>query len=328
MNEALVATDSQKSPQLVSGQSTTRKKPSLGKKVWRFFQGNPPALIGGSILVVMVLACLFAPLLTSYDPERRVARPHQAPSAKHLMGTTRSGRDIFSQALHGGRISLSVAFGSGAIAMFIAVLLGMSAGYFGGKVDEWINFITNVVLVFPQVPLLIVLAAFLGQVGPPVIALLIGLTAWPWGTRVIRAQTMALRHKEFVLAAEVMGERRWRIILIEILPNLISIVGGGFIGVVLYALLSQAGLEFLGLGDPSAVTWGTMLYWAQNNSSLFTGAWWDVFTPATIIAVFGGALALINMSIDQVSNPKLKTGPHLKLWKSLSQKLEIQRGQR
>ena len=112
MNEALVTTDSQKSPQLVSGQSTTRKKPSLGKKVWRFFQGNPPALIGGSILVVMVLACLFAPLLTSYDPERRVARPHQAPSAKHLMGTTRSGRDIFSQALHGGRISLSVAFGS------------------------------------------------------------------------------------------------------------------------------------------------------------------------------------------------------------------------
>ena len=97
-------------------------------------------------------------------------------------------------------------------------------------------------------------------------------------------------------------------------------------GVVLYALLSQAGLEFLGLGDPSAVTWGTMLYWAQNNSSLFTGAWWDVFTA--IIAVFGGALALINMSIDQVSNPKLKTGPHLKLWKSLSQKLEIQRGQR
>ena len=181
MNEVLVATDSQKSPQSVSGQSTTRKKPSLGKKVWRFFQGNPPALIGGSILVVMVLACLFAPLLTSYDPERRVARPHQAPSAKHLMGTTRSGRDIFSQALHGGRISLSVAFGSGAIAMFIAVLLGMSAGYFGGKVDEWINFITNVVLVFPQVPLLIVLAAFLGQVGPPVIALLIGLTAWPWG---------------------------------------------------------------------------------------------------------------------------------------------------
>ena len=89
---------------------------------------------------------------------------------------TRSGRDIFSQALHGGRISLSVAFGSGAIAMFIAVLLGMSAGYFGGEVDEWINFITNVVLVFPQVPLLIVLAAFLGQVGPPVIALLIGLT--------------------------------------------------------------------------------------------------------------------------------------------------------
>ena len=94
MNEALVATDSQKSPQLLSCKNTTREKPSLGKKVWRFFQGNPPAMIGGSILVLIVSACLFAPLLTSYDPERRVARPHQAPSAKHLMGTTRSGRDI------------------------------------------------------------------------------------------------------------------------------------------------------------------------------------------------------------------------------------------
>ena len=103
-------------------------------------------------------------------------------------------------------------------------------------------------------------------------------------------------------------------------------MGGGFIGVVLYALLSQAGLEFLGLGDPSSVTWGTMLYWAQNNSSLYTGAWWDVFTPAFIIAIFGGALSLINISIDQISNPKLKTGPHLKLWKKLFEKSEKERG--
>ena len=290
-----------------------------------FYRGNVPAMSGSAILALFILMSVFAPLLTEYDPEKRVGRGHEPPSTEHVLGTTRSGRDVFSQAVYGGRISLLVAFGSGLMAMSIAVLLGMSAAYFGGKVDEWINFLTNVMLVFPQVPLLIVLAAFLGQVGPPVIALLIGLTAWPWGTRVIRAQTFALRNKEFVLAAEIMGESRLRILLFEIFPNLISLVGGGFIGVVLYALLSQAGLEFLGLGDPSAVTWGTMLYWAQNNASLFTGAWWDIFTPALIFALFGGALALLNMSIDQISNPKLKVGPHLKTWRVLSRQIEQQR---
>lgn len=290
----------------------------MQKKIIGFYRGNYPAIIGSTILALFVLMSVFAPLLTEYDPEKRVGRPHLPPSEKHYLGTTRGGRDVFSQAVHGGRVSLIVAFSSGFIAISIAVLLGMSAAYFGGKVDEWINFFTNVVLVFPQLPLLIVLAAFLGQVGPPVIALLIGLTAWPWGARVIRAQTLSLRNKEFVYAAEIMGESRIRIILVEILPNLISIVGGGFIGVVMFALGSQAGLEFLGLGDPSAVTWGTMLYWAQNSSALYTGAWWDLFTPALIIALFGGALALINMSIDQVSNPKLKSGSHSKRWKKLA----------
>ncbi|WP_220718945.1 ABC transporter permease [Agarivorans litoreus] len=295
-------------------------------KCLAFFHGNPPAIIGGLLATIILCGALFAPVFATHDPQKRVSRPHQAPSAEYIMGTTRNGRDVFSQVLYGARKSLTVAITAGIIAMSIAVAVGVSSGYFGGKIDEWLNFITNVFLVFPQLPLLIVLAAFLGQVGSLVITVLLGVTSWPWGARVIRAQTMAIRNKEFIISAEVMGESKLRIILVEILPNLVSIVFGGFLGTVIYAMGSEAGLGILGLGDATEVSWGSMLYWAQVSSSLYTGAWWEMLVPALALAFTGGALALINMSIDQVSNPKLKTGPHLKVWKKLQKAANQRRG--
>ncbi|MEE1673543.1 ABC transporter permease [Agarivorans aestuarii] len=295
-------------------------------KCLAFFHGNPPAIIGGLLATIILCGALFAPVFATHDPQKRVSRPHQAPSAEYIMGTTRNGRDVFSQVLFGARKSLTVAITAGIIAMSIAVAVGVSSGYFGGKIDEWLNFITNVFLVFPQLPLLIVLAAFLGQVGSLVITVLLGVTSWPWGARVIRAQTMAIRNKEFIISAEVMGESKLRIILVEILPNLVSIVFGGFLGTVIYAMGSEAGLGILGLGDATEVSWGSMLYWAQVSSSLYTGAWWEMLVPALALAFTGGALALINMSIDQVSNPKLKTGPHLKVWKKLQKAANQRRG--
>lgn len=297
-------------------------------KLYAFLYGNPPAIIGGLLLAIVLVGALFAPTLATHDPEKRVARPHVAPNSEYVMGTTRSGRDVYSQVLHGARKTLSVAFFAGVIAMSLAVLVGVSSGFFGGKIDERLNFLTNVFLVFPQLPLLIVLAAFLGQVGSVVITVLLGVTSWPWGARVIRAQTMAIRNKEFIIAAEVMGESKLRIILVEILPNLVSIVFGGFLGAVIYAMGSEAGLGILGLGDVTEVSWGSMLYWAQTSSSLYTGAWWEMMVPAMALAITGGALALINMSIDQVSNPKLRTGPHIKLWHKLKKDADIRRGLR
>ena len=296
------------------------------KKTKAFFHGNPPGIIGGLLITVILLGALFAPVLTPHNPDKRVARPHVAPNAEHVLGTTRSGRDVYSQVLHGARKTLSVALFAGIIATVIAVAVGVTSGYFGGKIDEWMNFITNVFLVFPQLPLLIVLAAFLGQVGSTLIAVLLGITSWPWGARVIRSQTMAIRSKEFIISAEVMGESKVRIILVEILPNLISIVFGGFLGTVIYAMGAEAGLGILGLGDATEVSWGSMLYWAQTSSSLYTGAWWEMIVPAIALAATGGALALLNMAIDQVSNPKLKTGPHLKLWKKLNKEANTRRG--
>ncbi|ANO34059.1 peptide ABC transporter permease [Vibrio breoganii] len=306
------------------GLATTLRK--LKGTLQDFFNGNPPAIIGTFLITIILAGALFSPVLMTHDPERRVARAHQEPSSEHFLGTTRSGRDVYSQVLHGGKKSLTVALSAGIIAMTLAVAVGVTSGYLGGKVDEWMNFVTNVFLVFPQLPLLIVLAAFLGQVSSLVITLLLGLTSWPWGARVIRSQTMALRHKEYIISAEVMGESKIRIILVEILPNLTSIVFGGFLGAVIYAMGAEAGLGILGLGDATEVSWGSMLYWAQTSAALYTGAWWEMIVPALALAITGGALALINMSIDQVSNPKLKTGAHMKLWAKMKKDADKRRG--
>jgi len=291
----------------------------------RFYRGNLAASIGSIIVATMILLSVFAGSIAENDPNKRVARGHQPPSAELLLGSTRSGKDVLSQVLHGGKISLLVAFSAAMITTVIAVAVGISAGYFGGRVDEILMSFTNIVLVFPQLPLLIIIAAFVGQVGPIVIALIIGLSSWAWGARVIRSQTMAIRNKEFIIAAEVMGESKLRIMFMEILPNLISIVVGGAIGTCIYALMAEAGLEFLGLGDPTIITWGTMLFWAQSNSAFIVGAWWDMVVPGTAIAIFGGGLALLNMSIDQVSNPKLKTGGYIKTWRRMKSDIEARR---
>jgi peptide/nickel transport system permease protein len=183
----------------------------------------------------------------------------------------------------------------------------------------------NVVLVIPNLPLILVLAAFLGEAGPHAIAIIIGITSWAWGARVIRSQTLSVRQREFITACDVIGEAKWRIILVENVPNLISLIAGQFVGTTLYAVLAEAGLEFIGLGNPSIVTWGTMLLWAQNSSALIVGAWWDMLVPAITISIFGGGLALLNMGMDQISNPQLKGGGSMKLWRKMHAEIQQKR---
>lgn len=153
-------------------------------------------------------------------------------NADHVLGTSRMGRDIWSQVVYGARTSLFVGFGAGILVCFLATFIGVSAGYFGGKVDEILTAAMNIMLVVPQLLLLFIIAAFIGQAGPATIAVVIAITSWAWGARVVRAQTLSIREKEFIKAAEVLGESPWRIIGVEILPNLISIVGASFIGCV------------------------------------------------------------------------------------------------
>lgn len=278
---------------------------------------NRKALIGVTILAIVILVAVFAPLLTEYSPTQRVGRPHQPPSAEHWLGTTRLGYDVFTRLLHGARVSLAVGFGAGLLITVIGTVLGIIAGYKGGLVDEVISFFTNMILVIPNLPLLLVLAAFIGQASPLVIAIILGFTSWAWGVRVTRSETLSIRERDFVKSAEMLGEPGWRIMASEIFPNLISIVGINFIGSVIFAVITEATLEFLGLGDPNTVSWGIMLYNAENSSALSVGAWWDLLSPCVALAVLGLGLALINFAIDEIANPRLRTGNMLARWTGL-----------
>lgn len=273
----------------------------------RAFLLNRKAAVGLAIIILYIIVALAAPLITAYDPNKRVARPHQPPSIENVMGSTRMGRDVYTQLVWGTRTSLAVGFLAGLIVTALGTVIGVTAGYFGGKIDEVLNFATNIVLVIPQLPLLLVLAAFIGEAGPLVIALIIGLTSWGWGARVTRAQALSLRRREFIEASRGLGEPAWRMILFELLPNLLSIISLNFIGSVIYTIITEATLEFLGLGDPLAVSWGTMLYNAQITAAISVGAWWELLAPCAAIATIGIGLSLVNFGVDEVSNPRVRT---------------------
>lgn len=267
---------------------------------------NRKAVIGASILTVFILMAVLAPWITRYEPDDFVASPHQAPSAEHWFGTNGSGMDVFSQTVYGTRISLGTGLMVGVAVTIVGTIIGMTAGYFRGRVDDVLSVITNVMLIIPTIPLLVVLSAFL----PPgfwTIVMVLSVTGWSWGARVLRSQTLALREKDFVSSAQVAGERAPTIIFREILPNMLSILMAGMFGAVIYAIGAQAALEFLGLGNPSAISWGTNLYWAQNNAGLLTGAWWTFVPSGTCIALVAFSFALINFAIDEMTNPRLRS---------------------
>ncbi|MBN9219906.1 MAG: ABC transporter permease [Mesorhizobium sp.] len=272
------------------------------------------AVAGLAIVVALCLMAILAPVLAPSDPGARVGRSHQPPTAEHYFGTTKMGRDVYAQFVWGARPSLAVGFATGLAITALGTVIGLISGYFGGRVDATLDLATNAVLVIPNIPLLILLASFAGTVGPLAIMTIIALTSWPWGARMTRAQTLALRNREFVTAARMVGEPSWRIIFVEILPNLVPLIGINVVGSIIYAIVAQTTLEYLGFGDPLNVTWGTMLYNAQNSSAIIVGAWWDIGAPALGIALVGLGLALLNFTFDEIANPQLRSGPALSRW--------------
>jgi peptide/nickel transport system permease protein len=201
---------------------------------------------------------------------------------------------------------MGVGFMVGILTTALAALVGMSAGYFGGRVDDILSLITNVFLILPALPLLVVLVGFLQGSSSWYFIFVLTVTGWSWGARVLRSQTLSLREKDFVSAAEVSGEGRFRIIFGEILPNMLSIVAANMFGATIYAIGAMAALEFLGLGNPSVISWGTNLYWAGNNGALLTGAWWTVVPSGLSIALVAFGLAMVNYAVDEVTNPRLR----------------------
>lgn len=291
-------------------------EPKVAKKQHMVFLRNTKSIIGLSIFAFFILVAIFGPILAPFDPNKTSPLSNAAPSMQHLLGTTNVGQDIFSQLVIGTRGVMVVSLSTGVIATVLAAVIGVSAGFLSGWGDEVLSMLTNIFLVIPGLPLIIIIMGTMQNAGLGAIVLVISFTGWAWGARVLRSQTMSLRTRDFVEAARASGESRWRIIIFEILPNLTAILASTFIGTVTAAIMSLVTLSYIGIIPPSDWSWGTVLYYAQNNGAFTSGQWWWYAPAGLCVAFLGMSLALINFGIDEFVNPRLRnTGMNAKILK-------------
>jgi peptide/nickel transport system permease protein len=274
--------------------------------LWRAISRSRKAVVGVVLMLVFVVVSIFPGQIAPYDPRAKGFTPNLGASWHHLLGTTAYGEDVFSQLIWGTRGSLVIALAVGALATALAVLVGVSAGYLGGASDGFLSLVTDVILVLPIFPLIIVIAAYEKNAGFLTLVVVLGVLGWSYGARQLRSQTLSLRRREFLESARVRGERKSYVILFEILPTMTSLIVATFLGAALYAVLTAAGLQFIGLGDPNSLSWGTMLYWAQNNEALFAGTPLWALAPGVCIALLGASFALLNYAFDEISSPALR----------------------
>lgn len=286
-------------PALVSGADRLR---SLGRSLPTM---TPKLAAGLGIAALIVLFGLVGPLLVG-NPSTVNNIGLSAPSAEFPLGTTQTGQDVLAQLAHATRGSLTIGLIVGVLVVVLSAFFGIVGAYAGGWVDESFSLLSNVMLVIPGLPLVIIISSYVPDKSLLLIAVVLAITGWAGSARVLRGFTLSLRNRDYVAAARVSGEKPWRILCVEILPNLVPLLASQAVFAVIFAILGEAGLSFLGLGASGSFTWGTMLYYAQNGLALRLGAWWWFVPPGLLIALFGAALSLINFSIDEIINPKLR----------------------
>ncbi|HEX7161885.1 MAG TPA: ABC transporter permease [Trebonia sp.] len=277
--------------------------------IWR----NLPlkAKVGAVLFGLFLLAAIIGPMVEPYAPGFVSLDPAKSlnhPSSQHLFGTTQTGQDVLSQVLTGIRLTIIVALAVGGIATVLSVIVGVSAAFLGGIWDELLSLITNIFLVVPALPLLIVLLGYLSSQGQLSTIIVLAFLGWPFGARVIRAQTLTIRNRDFIAASRETGEKTWRIIVFEIIPNEISLIAANFVNTVLYAIGASVALAFVGLTNLDSWSLGTVLYWAQSNNALAGGAWWWWIPAGLAVALIGTSLVLLNSGIDEFGNPRLRAG--------------------
>jgi peptide/nickel transport system permease protein len=300
------ATDQLATPPVGPAPAVAEIKHGRWGDLWRAISRNKKALVGVLLLLLFVVLAIFPGQIAPYDPSAEIFTPALGPSRAHWLGTTSYGQDIYSQVIWGTRLSLVIALAVGAIATVLAVLVGVSAGYLGGATDGVLSLVTDVILVLPIFPLIIVIAAYEKNAGLLTLVVVLGVLGWSYGARQLRSQTLSLRRRDFLESALVRGERKSYIILHEILPTMTSLIVATFLGAAIYAVLTAAGLQFIGLGDPNSQSWGTMLYWAENNEALSAGMPLWAIAPGVCIALLGAAFALLNYAFDEISSPALR----------------------
>jgi peptide/nickel transport system permease protein len=276
------------------------------QRIWTAIRSNRKATWGTGLLVLICFVAAFPGLIAHDNPTAMIYPLSLGPSARHLLGTTGLGQDMFAQIIWGARPVLLIAFGAGIAATGIAVLIGVAAAYLGGLWDAALSLLTDVLLVIPLFPLVIVIAGYLRSSGTLVMIAVITLTGWSYTARQLRSQALSLRNRDFLEAARVRGERRLYIVVVEIIPTMTSLIVASFLTNALYAVLFSTSLQFIGLGDPTVVSWGTMLRAAENNEAFQTGQALWIIAPGLCIVALGAAFALINYAFDEIGNPALR----------------------
>ena len=289
------------------------------------FLRSGKATAGALILLFFIVFAVIGPWVAPYSPDATSASVVAGPSSAHWFGTDQLGRDIYSQLLIGTRGVVVVGFAAGAIATVLSLLIGIASGYLPGRGGEALNVLSNVFLVLPALPLLIIITSATPKNGGWVVVLVIGLTSWAWNARLLRAQTLSLRRRDYVEAARATGESTWRIVGYEILPNLTAIIASGFVGTVVFTVLLEITLAFVGI-NVSEWNWGTVLYWAQSQDALAQNAWWWFVPAGLAIALLGTGLALLNFGIDEFVNPRLRSGGQARLRTRSGRKLRMRVG--
>jgi peptide/nickel transport system permease protein len=275
------------------------------RRMARAVTSNRKATVGASLLVFFLLVAAFPEFIARDNPNAEIYPRFLPISSSHLLGTTALGQDMFSQVVWGTRPVLMIAFGVGLGATLIAMLVGVAAAYLGGAWDGVLNVITDVLLVIPLFPLLIIIGSYLHGAGTLVMIVVITTTGWSYTARQLRSQALSLRNRDFLEAARVRGERRLYIVIVEIIPTMTSLLVASFLTNALYAVLFSSGLQFIGLGNPNVTSWGTMLYWAENNEAFQVAPLW-IIAPGLCIVALGAAFALINYAFDEIGNPALR----------------------
>jgi peptide/nickel transport system permease protein len=278
---------------------------ALGR-IWRAVRSSRKATAGTAILVFFCLLAAFPGVIAPDNPQAYAYGRSLGPSLHHLFGTTAYGQDLFAQAVWGTRETLIIALVSGLLSTILSVIMGVAAAYLGGIWDGSLNLITDILLVIPTFPLLIVLVAYLPHSGLVALVGVLVITGYSYGARQLRAQALSMRNRDFLEAARVRGERRGYIIFVEIIPAMTSLIVATFLGTAVYNVLAAASLQFIGLGDPNSLSWGTMLYWAENNAALQTDQYLWAIVPGVCIALLGAAFALLNYAFDEIGNPALR----------------------
>jgi peptide/nickel transport system permease protein len=302
---------------VATGHAAQELSPTVGGRRKNRMLQLPRSLkirIGLGLALSFVILAVIGPWIAPFDPGKSLSTTTgvpQPPSAAHLLGTTQVQQDVLSQLLAGGRSTILVALISGLVATALAIGFGVTAGYYGGLLDDLLSMLANIFLVLPALPLLIVIFGFLSRTSSPndlLVGLVISITGWAFGARVMRAQTLSMRNRDYVVSARIVGERGWRIMMFEILPNLTPIVATSFLFTVIYGVGTYTALSFLGVISVAHWSWGTMLYWAQSAQAAQQVhiEWWWFVPPGLAVGLFGTALAMLNFGIDEFINPRLR----------------------